>query len=71
MSTGRAARRRREVAWAYVLMAPALLLVLGVLAYPVAWEVWISLTSFSSRTEGGPEFVGLLNYRKMVADVFF
>ena len=65
------ARRRREIAWAYVLMAPALLMVLAVLAYPVAWEVWIGLTSFSSRTEGGPEFVGLLNYRTMLADVFF
>jgi ABC-type sugar transport system permease subunit len=38
----RAARGRgrgRQVAQAYALMAPALLLVLGVLAYPVAWEV--------------------------------
>ena len=64
-------RRRREIAWAYVLMAPALLMVLAVLAYPVAWEVWIGLTNFSSHTEGGPEFVGLLNYRTMLADIFF
>jgi ABC-type sugar transport system permease subunit len=28
-------------------MAPALLLVLTVLAYPVAWEVWVSLTNLS------------------------
>ncbi len=64
-------RRRREIAWAYVLMAPALLMVLAVLAYPVAWEVWIGLTNFSSHTEGRPEFVGLLNYRTMLADIFF
>lgn len=66
MSVGRAARRRREVARAYALMAPALLLVLGVLAYPVAWEGWVSLTSFSSRAEGRPVFVGLANYRAML-----
>lgn len=59
------ARRVRAVT-AYLLMAPAILLVLGVLAYPVAWETWISLTSLSSRTEGGPAFVGLANYRRML-----
>jgi multiple sugar transport system permease protein len=47
-------------------MAPAVLLVLGVLAYPIAWEVWISLTSFSSRDTDGPTWVGLANYRTMV-----
>jgi ABC-type sugar transport system permease subunit len=54
------------VAAAYALMTPALVLVLGVLVYPVGWEVWTSLTSFSSRTEGGPAFVGLANYRNML-----
>jgi multiple sugar transport system permease protein len=71
MPTPGMARRRRQIACAYLLMTPALLLVAGVLAYPVAWEVWIGLTSFSSHTEGGPKFVGLLNYRMMLADVFF
>jgi multiple sugar transport system permease protein len=66
MAGGRAAARRRELIWAYGLMAPAVLLVLGVLAYPVAWEVWVSLTSFSSREAGGPRWVGLANYRTMV-----
>ena len=37
-------------------MAPALALVLGVLAYPLAWEIWTSLTNFSSRG-GGAAFV--------------
>ncbi len=63
--------RRREVAVAYLLMAPALVLVLGVLAYPVAWETWVSLTNFSSRAAGGPVFVGLANYRKMVGEPEF
>ena len=67
----RTAGQRRQVVWAYVLMAPALLLVLGVMAYPVAWELWISLTSFSSRSEGGPVFVGLANYRRMLGEDTF
>jgi multiple sugar transport system permease protein len=62
--------RRREILVAYVLLTPALLLVLGVLAYPVAWEIWVSLTSFSSRGESR-SFVGVANYRAMLADAFF
>jgi multiple sugar transport system permease protein len=63
--------RRRRVIVAYALMAPALVLVLGVLAYPVAWEAWISVTNFSSRAEGGPVYVGLANYRRMVQEGAF
>ena len=64
-------RRRREIAAAYALMAPSLLLVLGVLAYPVAWEVWVSLTDFSSHSTSAAAFVGLANYARLVTDVDF
>lgn len=62
---------RRQVRSAYALMSPALILVLAVLAYPVAWEVWMSLTDFSSRAGGGRAFVGLLNYRRLIDDPEF
>src|SRR4029077_7587631 len=52
-------------------MAPSLLLVLGVLAYPVAWEVWVSLTDFSSHSTSAVAFVGLANYSRLVTDVDF
>ncbi len=61
---------RRETAVAYALMAPALLLVATVLAYPVGWEVWVSFTSLAGRVEGRG-FVGLDNYRTMLAEPFF
>ena len=64
-------RRRREIAAAYALMAPSLLLVLGVLAYPVAWELWVSLTDFSSHSTGAAAFVGLANYARLANDVDF
>jgi multiple sugar transport system permease protein len=67
----RGTRRRREIAAAYALMAPSLLLVLGVLAYPVAWEVWVSLTDFSSHSTSAAAFVGLANYAKLAKDVDF
>ena len=65
------ARRRRQVAVAYALMAPAGALVLGILAYPVAWEIWASLSDFSSRAEGAPAFVGLANYARLLGDAWF
>ena len=68
--TASAPARRREILVAYTLLAPALFLVLGVLAYPVAWEAWISLTNFGSRAESR-SFVGIANYRAMLADAFF
>jgi multiple sugar transport system permease protein len=52
-------------------MAPAVVLVLGVLAYPLAWELWISLTDFSATLDGGRRFVGFANYRALAADVDF
>src|SRR5262249_45018608 len=68
---GPSGARRREIIWAYLLMMPTLLLVAGVLAYPVAWEIWVSLTNLSSRLEGPPRLIGLANYRVMLNDPFF
>jgi multiple sugar transport system permease protein len=64
-------RRRREIAAGYALMAPSLVLVLGVLVYPVAWEVWVSLTDLSSHSTGPAAFVGLANYARLATDVDF
>jgi multiple sugar transport system permease protein len=64
-------RRRREVLRAYALMTPALVLVLGVLAYPLAWEVWVSFTNLGGAVVGPPSFVGLANYRTMAASPEF
>src|SRR5262245_57229322 len=62
------AARRRDIALAYALLAPALLLILGVLAYPVAWEVWTSFTDLSPLNDGSARFVGFENYRRLLAD---
>lgn len=51
-------------------MAPALLLAGTVLTYPIAWEVWVSFTNLAGRVEGR-DFVGLANYRTMLAEPFF
>ena len=56
---------------AYLLLAPATLLLVGVLAYPVGWEAWISLTDFSPLNDRGPAFVGAENYRRLLGDAEF
>ena len=53
----------------YLLIAPAAVLLLGLLAYPLFLGVWLSLTS---ATLGNPgEFVGLRNYATILADPTF
>ena len=59
--------RRREIATAYALLTPTLLLLVLVLAYPLAWEVWISLTNFSPLNDGPTAFVGVANYRHLLS----
>src|SRR5215472_12899647 len=58
----RPSRRRREIRTAYLLLSPAVLLLLVVLAYPLGWEIWTSFTSLSP-LQHGVTFVGLANYR--------
>ncbi len=68
---GPSRRRTREVWLAYALLAPTVLLLLTVLAYPLGWEVWISFTSLSPLQEGATAFVGLTNYRRQFGDPQF
>src|SRR6058998_1460530 len=63
--------RRRDIQLAYLLLAPTLLLLLTVLAYPVGWEVWTSLTDLSPLKDGAPEYVGFTNYRRLLAGAEF
>jgi len=37
--------RARDIRLAYLLLAPALLLLLTVLVYPIGWEAWTSFTN--------------------------
>ena len=53
----------------YVLMAPALLLILIFIAYPFVLGVWMSLTDKIVGTSG--TFIGLGNYEKLFASDIF
>src|SRR6202165_1701913 len=64
-------QRRRDIWTAYLLLSPAVLRLLTVLAYPVGWEVWTSLTSFSPLQDGATAFVGVQNYSRQLEDTEF
>ena len=61
-------RRQRDIRTAYLLLSPAVLLLLTVLAYPLGWEVWTSFTNRSPLQDGVTAFVGLENYRQQFDD---
>jgi multiple sugar transport system permease protein len=67
----RRAGRARDIRLAYVLLSPSLLLLIVVVAYPVGWEVWTSLTDLSPLKSGTADFVGLANYRRFLMDPLF
>jgi len=52
------------------LVAPALIVYLLVIAYPIVYSVWLSFTNFNPN-RGSGNFVGLLQYKTMLADPYF
>ena len=66
---GRRGRRRRvatygrtERRFAAVMVAPALIVIAIVAAYPIGYAIWLSLNQYSVRVAGLSRFVGLDNY---------
>ncbi len=55
---------RRNALWGYLLIAPVILILLALIAYPLGFAVWIA---FTDRVVGVPgEWVGLRNFRYLV-----
>ncbi|NJN48947.1 MAG: sugar ABC transporter permease [Alkalinema sp. RL_2_19] len=60
------AKQERKVGW--LLLAPALVLLALVFAYPILRAFWQSLFTQNLGTELKPEFAGLANYGRMAGD---
>jgi multiple sugar transport system permease protein len=54
---------------AALFLAPALVFVVGVIAYPIGLEAWLSLTDASPGQDGS--FVGLANYSYLVGQPYY
>ncbi|QKC85381.1 sugar ABC transporter permease [Mesorhizobium sp. NZP2077] len=62
--------RRRNFRSAFGFMAPALLLVSGLLLYPVAFNIYLSFTDWRKFT-GLDTFVGFRNYERLFETIYF
>nr|WP_234346469.1 sugar ABC transporter permease [Cellulomonas timonensis] len=65
-----ALRKRRKPRAPFFLLAPAVVLLLAALAYPVGWQIVTSMQRFGLAQQFGAsaEFVGLGNYARLVTD---
>ena len=56
---------------AFALNAPAILVLLGMMVYPVAYSAWLSLHRYNLRRPRAMEFAGFGNYADILADPLF
>jgi multiple sugar transport system permease protein len=63
--------QRSERRLAYMLIAPAVILMLAVTGYPIGYAVWLSLQRYNLATPDDVEFVGLDNYITVLSDGYW
>jgi multiple sugar transport system permease protein len=63
--------RRSERRLAYLLITPAVVLMLAVTGYPIGYAVWLSLQRVSLTTPDDTSFVGLGNYQTVLTDRYW
>lgn len=69
--TAQTGGRRAERRLAFILVAPAALLMLAVTAYPIGYAVWLSLQRYNLATPNDTAFVGLGNYQTVLTDRYW
>jgi multiple sugar transport system permease protein len=63
--------RRSERRLAFVLVAPAAILMLAVTAYPIGYAIWLSLQRSNLTTPNDIRFIGLGNYQTILTDRYW
>ena len=63
--------RRAERRLAFILVAPAVILMLAVTAYPIGYAVWLSLQRNNLATPRDTAFIGLDNYQTILTDQYW
>ena len=56
---------------AYMLIAPAVVLMLAVTAYPIGYAIWLSLQRYNLASPADNKFVGLANYQTILTDNYW
>lgn len=63
--------KKSERRLAFLLIAPAVILMVAVTGYPIAYAVWLSLQRYNLATPNDVEFVGLENYITVLSDGYW
>lgn len=63
--------RRSQRRLAYLLIAPAVLLMVAVTAYPIGYAVWLSLHRYNLASPADIRFIGLANYQTILTDKYW
>lgn len=63
--------RRSERRLAFGLIAPAVILMLAVTAYPIGYAVWLSLQRYNLAMPDDTAFIGLANYQTILTDRYW
>ena len=63
--------RKSDTRLAFVLVAPAAVLMLAVTAYPIGYAIWLSLQRNNLTTPNNTRFIGLGNYQTILTDRYW
>ena len=63
--------RKSDTRLAFVLVAPAAVLLLAVTAYPIGYAIWLSLQRNNLTTPNSTRFIGLANYQTILTDRYW
>lgn len=63
--------RRSQRRLAYRLIAPAVILMLAVTAYPIGYAIWLSLHRYNLASPADTAFIGLANYQTILTDKYW
>jgi len=63
--------RRSQRRLAYLLITPAVILMLAVTAYPIGYAIWLSLQRYNLASPADIKFVGLANYQTILTDNYW
>jgi len=63
--------RSGDARLAFILVAPAALLMLAVTAYPIGYAIWLSLQRNNLTTPNDTRFIGLANYQTILTDRYW
>jgi len=69
--TGGTDDRKSSRRLAFLLIAPAVILMLAVTAYPIGYAVWLSLQRYNLATPGDSRFIGFANYQTILTDRYW